>query len=57
MDPPFVFILKWLELEHFEGGEGGFFAFVAVFAASAVEGLLLVEGCEDAEDYGLAGFE
>lgn len=43
--------------DHFDGGCGGFFAFVTVFAACSVYGLLQVVGGEDAEYYGGVVFE
>ncbi len=46
-----------LKLQHFQCGQGGFFAFVAVFAAGAVKGLLFVQGGQDAEDHGFAALE
>jgi hypothetical protein len=40
-DPGAFFVL---EVQHLDRCQGGLFAFIAVFAAGAVEGLLFVEG-------------
>lgn len=40
------------ELDHLDGGEGTFGAFVAKASAGAVCGLLMIVGGEDAEDDG-----
>ena len=44
-----------LDGDHFDGGDGGFEAFVAGFEASAIEGLLEGFAGEDAEGVGDAG--
>jgi hypothetical protein len=45
------------KVDHFDGGGGGFGAFVAAFAAGAVDGLLDGVAGQDAENHWDAGRE
>ncbi len=53
----YILCVWFLEVQHLDGRQRGLFAFVAVFAAGAVEGLLFVEGGQHAEDDGLTGLD